>query len=79
MHVSPSAIKVSVVLLSVIPLTETALTVTVQVAVLSSDVNSVPFVAVAVMTAVPAQIGVTKPFASTVATLSSLDVQTISL
>ena len=49
-----------------------ALTVTVQVAVLSSEVSSVPLVAVAVIVAVPTPAAVTLPFSSTVATLSSL-------
>ena len=76
---SPSAIKLSSVLLSVISLTEVTLTVTTQVAVTSSEVNSVPFVAVTVIVAVPDQTGVTLPFLSTLATFSLLLVHTIVL
>ena len=52
------------------------MTVTVHVAVTSSEVSAVPLVAVAVMVAVPSARGVTTPLALTVATLSSLDVHT---
>ena len=50
------------------------LTVTVQVAVLSSDGSSgVPLIAVAVMVAVPSQCAETTPFSSTVATAGLSD------
>ena len=53
-----------------------AATVTAQEAAASSDVLSVPLVAVAVMVAEPGPTAVTTPLSSTVATLGSLLVHT---
>ena len=56
----------------------TNITVTVQVAVLSSEESfGVPLFKVAVMVTVPSFRGRTKPFASTLAIVSSLDVHLI--